>query len=158
MNFRDLSWGALCFYYRSAGDRKYCRIMGMEGDAAQAVLFLTADAIWATPHGTFKGASEITRYLTWMGRTATDLRIAETGIGILERGKTCVIEHNLSGITSRLNWEIPAMCIYECGDGKVKNIRTFFDRLSLYRQAPSGVLAKQALNAIVNMAEKELRY
>ena len=30
MNFRDLSWGALCFYYRSAGDRKYCRIMGDE--------------------------------------------------------------------------------------------------------------------------------
>ena len=129
----------------------------MEGDAAQAVLFLTEDAIWATPHGAFRGTSEIKRYLTWMGRTATDLRIAETGMGILEQGKICVIEHNLSGITNGLNWEIPAVCIYEFGDGKVKNIRTFFDRLSLYRQAPSGVLARKALNAIVNMAEKELR-
>ncbi|MFC1875209.1 hypothetical protein ACFLY3_03600 [Chloroflexota bacterium] len=27
MNFNQLSWGALCFYYRSAGDNKYGRIM-----------------------------------------------------------------------------------------------------------------------------------
>jgi len=27
MNFNQLSWGALCFYYRSAGDNKYCKIM-----------------------------------------------------------------------------------------------------------------------------------
>ena len=26
-NFRDLSWAALFFYYRSVGDRKYCKIM-----------------------------------------------------------------------------------------------------------------------------------
>ena len=129
----------------------------MEGDAAQAVLFLTDDATWATPHGTFKGTSEIRRYLAWVGRIATDLRIVNTGIGILERGKTCVIEHNLSGITNGLNWEIPAVCIYQFGDRKVKNIRTFFDRLSLYRQAPGGVLARKTLNTIVNMAEKGLR-
>ena len=129
----------------------------MEGDAAQAGLFLTEDAIWAMPHGAFRGTSEIKLYLTWMGRTATHLMVVNTGIGILEQGNICVIEHNLSGITNGLNWEIPAVCIYEFGDGKVKNIRTFFDRLSLYRQAPSGVLARKALNAIVNMAEKELR-
>ena len=27
MNFYELSWGAVCFYYRSAGDHKYCQIM-----------------------------------------------------------------------------------------------------------------------------------
>ena len=27
MNFNQLSWGALCFYYRSAGDYRYCKIM-----------------------------------------------------------------------------------------------------------------------------------
>jgi hypothetical protein len=27
MNFNQLAWGALCFYYRSAGDNKYGRIM-----------------------------------------------------------------------------------------------------------------------------------
>lgn len=27
MNFNQLCWGALCFYYRSAGDNKYCKIM-----------------------------------------------------------------------------------------------------------------------------------
>jgi hypothetical protein len=27
MNFNQLSWGALCFYYRSAGDNKYGKIM-----------------------------------------------------------------------------------------------------------------------------------
>ena len=27
MNFNQLSWGAVCFYYRSIGDNKYSRIM-----------------------------------------------------------------------------------------------------------------------------------
>ncbi len=27
MNFNQLAWGAVCFYYRSAGDSRYCRIM-----------------------------------------------------------------------------------------------------------------------------------
>lgn len=27
MNFDQLAWGALCFYYRSAGDYRYCRTM-----------------------------------------------------------------------------------------------------------------------------------
>lgn len=27
MNFNELAWGALCFYYRSAGDQKYNKIM-----------------------------------------------------------------------------------------------------------------------------------
>jgi len=28
INFNDLAWAALCFYYRSIADRKYCKIMG----------------------------------------------------------------------------------------------------------------------------------
>ena len=27
MNFNQLAWGALCFYYRSAGDYRYCKTM-----------------------------------------------------------------------------------------------------------------------------------
>jgi len=27
MNFNQLAWGAVCFYYRNAGDNRYCRIM-----------------------------------------------------------------------------------------------------------------------------------
>jgi hypothetical protein len=28
VNFHDLAWAAVCFYYRSIADRKYCKIMG----------------------------------------------------------------------------------------------------------------------------------
>ena len=28
VKFNDLAWAALCFYYRSIADRKYCKIMG----------------------------------------------------------------------------------------------------------------------------------
>jgi len=28
ISFNDLAWAALCFYYRSIADRKYCKIMG----------------------------------------------------------------------------------------------------------------------------------
>ena len=27
MNFNQLSWAAVCFYYRSSGDKRYCKIM-----------------------------------------------------------------------------------------------------------------------------------
>jgi len=30
MKFIDLSWAALCYYYRSSGDRKYCKIISDE--------------------------------------------------------------------------------------------------------------------------------
>ena len=28
LNFNDVAWAALCFYYRSIADRKYCKILG----------------------------------------------------------------------------------------------------------------------------------
>ena len=28
VNFNDIAWAAVCFYYRSVADRKYCRILG----------------------------------------------------------------------------------------------------------------------------------
>jgi hypothetical protein len=28
VNFNDIAWAALCFYYRSVADRKYCKIIG----------------------------------------------------------------------------------------------------------------------------------
>jgi len=28
VNFNDIAWAALCFYYRSVADREYCKIMG----------------------------------------------------------------------------------------------------------------------------------
>ncbi len=28
LNFNDLAWAAVCFYYRSVADRKYCKILG----------------------------------------------------------------------------------------------------------------------------------
>jgi hypothetical protein len=28
VNFNDIAWAALCFYYRSIADRKYCKILG----------------------------------------------------------------------------------------------------------------------------------
>lgn len=28
VNFHDVAWAAVCFYYRSIADRKYCKIMG----------------------------------------------------------------------------------------------------------------------------------
>ncbi len=49
------------------------------------------------------------------------------------------------------------MCIYEFKEEKIQNMRAFFDRASQAKQAAKGVIAKWAVNAVVNATEKGLR-
>ena len=127
------------------------------GDSKQASSFLSPDVVWTEPNGVRKGASEIGTYIEKIKKAVQDYKVIENGIGIVVLGNTGIIEHNLSGITDGKKWEVPAMCIYEFKNDKMQNIRTFYDRLSQAKQAAGGLIAKTAVNSVVNAIEKQLR-
>lgn len=127
------------------------------GDPKQATTFLAVDVVWTEPGGVHKGTSEIGTYVEKVHKAVKDYKITENGIGIVVQGNTGIIEHNLSGITDGKKWQVPATCIYEFRNDKMQNIRTFYDRLSQAKQAAGGIIAKTAVNSIVNAMEKQLR-
>jgi ketosteroid isomerase-like protein len=85
-----------------------------------------------------------------------DNKVTETGIGIITQGDTGVIEHNLSGIYNGMKWESPTVCIYDFKNGKIANVRAFYDGLSQAQQAAKGMFARWAVNAVVNGSRKGL--
>jgi len=86
-----------------------------------------------------------------------DMKITETGIGIMAQGNAGVYEHVLSGTFDGMKWELLAICVYEFSGEKVKNLRTVYDRLLLAKQVSKGLLAKKAVNSIIENMEKGLK-
>ena len=129
----------------------------MDGDVTKSLSFLAQEVVWVTPQGTFKGSLAAQKYLIWMKQITKDSKVTETGIGILVQGNNAVIEHNLGGTYEGKGWEIPAMCIYEFRDGKIQNMRSFYDTLAQARQVVKGGIPKMAVNSVVKATVKGLR-
>ena len=127
------------------------------GDTKQALSFFTEDAVFTVPRGTFKGTAQIEKYLTWVNRGTRDYKVTEAGIGIITLGATAADEHRLSGTSNGMKWEIPAVCIYEFKNGKIANMRGFYNLLSQVQQSTKGMFAKWIVNTVVNGAQKGLR-
>ena len=126
-------------------------------DVEKTLSFFAEDATWVTPSGTFKGKGELKRYLTWENQVTPDLKVTETGIKIMVQGNTGVYEHIFLGTSEGMKWEVLAMCVYEFTGDKIQNLRTVYDRLLIAKQTARGMLAKKAVNSIVNAFEKGLR-
>jgi ketosteroid isomerase-like protein len=124
-------------------------------DIKNAVTFFTEDALFCTPLGTFKGARQIEKYITWVNRITQDYKMTETGIGIITHGDIGVIEYNLSGTYSGKKWETPAICIYEFENGKIANMRGFYNVLSRSQQTTNGI-SRWLVNLVANRAKKGL--
>lgn len=127
------------------------------GDVKSALSLFTEDAVWESPHGTFKGTAQIEKILTWMSKVNKESKATENGIGIITQGDIGVIEHKLSAIYNGMKWESPTVCIYEFKNGKIANVRAFYDVLSQAQQAAKGMFAKWAVNAVVNASRKGLK-
>ena len=127
------------------------------GDVKSALSFFTEDALWTSPHGTFKGTAQIEKFLTWMSTTNKERDVTEIGIGIITQGDIGVIEHKLSGIYFGGKWESPTVCIYDFKNGKIANVRAFYDVLSEAQQASKGMFAKWIVNMVVNASRKGLK-
>jgi hypothetical protein len=126
-------------------------------DLEKAVGFFSPDAVYVTPSGEFKGTAEIRRYFRWMFETNSELRITESGVGILAVGDKAAFDHVIRGTFRGTKWELPILCTYELKDGKVKRMLTVYDRLSMAKQVGKGCMARWAVGAVVKASEKGLR-
>ena len=127
-----------------------------KGDVEKVLSFLTEDAVWVNPNGTFKGKEELKRHLTWMAQGMQDSTITETGNGIIVQGNKAFFEHVVAGTIEGMRGEVLAICAYEFKDGKIQEVRTAWDRLSMGKQVAKGWLAKWIVNLVVKQAEKGL--
>ena len=127
-----------------------------KGDVEKGLSFWAEDGLWVTPAGIFKGKEELRRYLTWMAECMQDVKITETGNGIIVQGNKAFVEHVIAGTMEGMRAEVLAMCAWEFSDGKIQRMSTVMDRLSMAKQAAKGWLAKWLVNMIVKQAEKGL--
>ena len=125
-----------------------------KGDVEKALSFFTEDGVFITPNGTFKGKDELRRSLSAEAESMQDMTVTETGNGIIVEGNKAFFEHVIAGTVQGRKVEILAMCAYEFSDGKIKKVRSVFDRLSMAQQAVKGWIPKMLVNFIVKQAEK----
>jgi ketosteroid isomerase-like protein len=130
----------------------------VKGDVEKAASCFQDDATWQTADGTFKGKSEIKRYLTRVNQTVHNNRITETGIRLLVKGNIAVYESDQGGTYKGKEFAVRTICIHEFNGEKFQNVRTIHDRLAIVQQTVSaeGWFARRAVNSIVNTAEKGL--
>jgi ketosteroid isomerase-like protein len=127
-----------------------------KGDVEKGLSFWAEDGVWVTPQGTFKGKEELRRYLKWMSESMQDVKITETGNGIIVQGGKAFVEHNIAGTRQGVRGEVLAICAWEFGNEKIKRMSTVMDRLSQAKQMAKGPLAKWLVNSIVKRADKGL--
>ena len=125
-----------------------------KGDVEKTLSFFTEDGVFVTPNGTFKGKDELRRYFCAEAESLQDRTVTETGNGIIVEGNKAFFEHIIAGTVQGRRAEVLAMCAYEFSDGKIKKVRSAFDRLSLAQQAAKGWLPKMLVNFIVKQMEK----
>jgi len=134
--------------------REFVQTLG-KADVEKTLSFVTDDAVWVNPDGTFKGKEELKRYLTVMSQNMQDMTVTECGNGIIVQGNKAFFEHVVAATVGGKRAEVLAMCAYEFSGDKIKEVRTAYDRLLMAQQAATG-LGKWMVNLIVKQAEKGL--
>jgi uncharacterized protein (TIGR02246 family) len=127
------------------------------GDLEKTLALFSDDAVLTNPYGTYKGKEAIKGHLAAMFRNLKDMKIVETGNGIIVQGDKAFFEHIVSGTFQGKKWEMLSMCAYEFSGDKVKSIREAYDRLLIAQQAARGWFAKYMVNMIVKQSEKAMK-
>jgi len=128
-----------------------------KADVEKALSFVAEDAVWVANEGTFKGKEEWKRYLTWLAKANTDLKLKDAGIGIMTKGNKAVSQHTVEVKTMEgIKYEVPQICLYEFKNEKIQQHWTISDRLSILKQAAKGIVDKRVVNTIVKRMEKGL--
>jgi ketosteroid isomerase-like protein len=133
--------------------REFVKAMAA-GDGEKTISYLTEDAVSVTPYGAYKGKEAIKQNVVAMSRNIKDMKITETGNGIIVQGDKAFFEHVLSGTYQGKKFEFLAMCAYEFSGDKIKNVRSVYDRLLVAKQVVSGWPATPLVNMIVRQMEK----
>ena len=128
----------------------------VEGDAEKTYSFFAEDAEYTCPMGTFKGEREIKRYVSAQSASMQNIKVTESGNGIIVDGNKAFFEHVISGTYQGKGVEVLAMCAYEFNDDKIQKVRSTFDRLLMAKQAAPGWFSKKIVNSIINKMEEGL--
>ncbi len=127
------------------------------GDAEKMAAYFTDDAIVTNPYGTFKGKEAIKGSFAAMFKNMQNIKVTETGNGIIVQGDKAFFEHVISGTYLGLKYEFLGMCAYEFSGEKIKNMRTVYDRLLVASQCAKGWLAKPIVNMVVKQSDKAMK-
>jgi predicted ester cyclase len=136
--------------------REYVKAMA-DGDVEKALSYHTDDAVDISPYGTYKGKTEIRRSLEALAKNMKDMKVTETGNGIIVQGDKAFFEHVITGTFEGKNFEFLGMCAYEFSGDKIKEVRSTFDRLLLAQQAAPGWFARSMVNMIVKQMDKAMK-
>jgi ketosteroid isomerase-like protein len=126
-------------------------------DVEKALSFFTDDGTWDTPEGRFTGKDELRKYLTWFTQTVADLKVEETGIGILAKGDEAACEHTFTAKFRGQLAQVPVLCSWEFKGDKVQRLKSFYDRLALATQASRSWFVRNTVSNLAKRMEKGLR-
>jgi ketosteroid isomerase-like protein len=136
--------------------REFVKAMAA-GEVDKTLSFFADDGVSVTPYGTYQGKDAIRRNLTAMAANMKDMKVTETGNGIITQGNKAFFEHILSGTYQGKKFEMLAMCAYEFFGDKIKNVRSVYDRLLTAQQVVSGWPARPLVNMVVRQSEKAMK-
>jgi ketosteroid isomerase-like protein len=128
-----------------------------DGDVEKSMSLFTEDPVYDTPYGPYKGKEAVRHLLTVMSKNMKDMKITESGNGIIVQGDKAFFEHVLSGTYQGKRYEMLGMCAYEFSGDKIKYLRTVYDRLLTAQQCVSGWPAKSIVNMVVKQSEKAMQ-
>jgi len=123
-------------------------------DVDRAATSLAGDAVWVTPDGTFRGKEQLRAYLGRLFRRAKHMRMVECGNGMMVQANRAFVEHVVAGTIGSARAEYLTLSAWELKDGKIKGIRTVYDRLSLAKQVAKGWLAKWLVDLLIGRTER----
>jgi hypothetical protein len=125
-------------------------------DPDKILSFFTEDGDWTRPEGVFRGKEELKRYFDVTLSNIKNLKLTVCGNGIITEGNNAYNELMVTGIYMGKKVEFLEIDASECSDGKIKHIRSEYDRLSIAKQAAKGWLAKMMVNSMIKQTERGL--
>jgi len=126
-------------------------------DAEKTASYVTDDSVWVGPGFNYKGKEGIKNYVKALSQSVKEVKITESGNGVIVNGDKAFFEHVISGTYQGKKFEYLAMCSYEFSGEKIKAMRTTSDRLGLAQQVSGGWFARRMINMIVNQVEKPFK-
>ena len=141
--------------YRDAFDRR-------DVEAALELFADDAVLVWA-PKRAFVGKAGVRQALEWDVSLSPTARTQLSGVGVLVKGDTAVVESVVHESADGIAYECPVLTVFELGeDRKIRRLRAYYDKLGIMQEVGSkypgikGWVLKRVINLLVAQGEKGL--
>jgi hypothetical protein len=127
-----------------------------QNDVDSYLKYFTEDVNFYTSQGIFKGKDEVRKFVTWLGKDLSDLKLSDEGVGLVANGNKAVYQYLLEAIYKGIKISVRCMATYEFYGDKIKNHWVVMDRLSLAKQAAKGPVARKIVNLLIAKTDEGL--